>query len=596
MFFVFFCKNKPEHRFKPIDFTIFVVSPKQLCVERFINILVIDNNSDNVNSLRAMLSGGGNNMIFCENETSALPILEKRKVGIVLINIQSKSVNGFELLQRLKSNPNSRDAYKIVISESTSSGARLVKGFKEGAVDYISTPFNANLVKAKIEVFKSLYFKDRRINQLLENIFPQTILQDLSTIGKFSPKKIDEGVVLFTDFVAFTKSAQNQTPLKLLHELEGYFNKFDKIIERYQLEKIKTIGDAYMALAGVTEQNSNAAIRATLAAIEIRDYVINRKQLAIATNSPYWDIRIGLHLGPLVAGVIGSKKISFDVWGDTVNIAARAEQNSMENSITVTDAVVEKIQDYFDVTHRGEVKLKYESHADMFFVNQLKQEHSLFNEGKLPNSALRIACDLPPMDFEFARRFIINKLKSSLPDELDYHNIKHTLNVEKAAIRIAKLEGVSGEELILLRTAVLFHDAGFILRYSKNEEFGIKMAEIELKKFGYNEHQIKVVSDIITATRREVCPITLLEMIMCDADHDYLGRADYHNVAKTLRNELANYGKPMNEIEWIEFQIEYLENIHIYHTQTSKNIRDRGKSFRIKELKEMKAKLIKDSL
>jgi len=560
-------------------------------LERFINILVIDSNPINIKDLRIMLSFGGNNLIFCKDETSALPVLEKRKVGIILINIQIEAINGFELLQRLKSNPNSKDAYKIVISESTSSGAKLVKGFKEGAVDYISSPFNPNLVKAKIEVFKSLYFKDRRINQLLENILPQTILQELSNVGKFSPKKIDEGVVLFTDFIAFTKSAKLQKPLQLLHELESYFTKFDEIMDRYQLEKIKTIGDAYMALAGVTEKNNNAAVRATLAAIEIRNYVISRRQLAIATNKAYWDIRIGIHLGPLVAGVIGSKKISFDVWGDTVNIAARAEQNSIENSITITDAVVEKIASYFDLIHRGEVKLKYGSTADMFFVDQLKTEYSLFNEGKLPNRELRMACDLPPMDFEFARRFIINKLKSSLPEELDYHNIKHTLNVEKAAIRIAKLEGVSGEELILLRTAVLFHDAGFIVRYSKNEEFGIKMAEVELKKFAYVDHQIKTVTDIISSTQRDASPKTLLEKIMCDADHDYLGRADYHNVAKTLRNELANYGKPMTDLEWVDFQIQYLEKVHRFYTETAINIRKRSKVFRINELKEMKSKL-----
>lgn len=539
-----------------------------------------------------MLLGGGNNLIFCQDEVSALPELEKRKFGIILVNIESKSVNGLELLQRLKSNPNSKDSYKIVISPSTSNGAGLVKGFREGAVDYISTPFNQNLVKAKIEVFKSLYFKDLRISQLLENIFPQNILQELRTVGKFTQKKIDEGVVLFTDFIAFTQSAKDQNPLILLQELEMYFNKFDEIIDRYNLEKIKTIGDAYMALAGVTEKNSNPAIRATLAAIEIRNYVLSRKQLAKATNRAYWDIRIGLHLGPLVAGVIGTKKISYDVWGNTVNIAARAEQNSKENSITVTNAVVEQISDYFDVTHRGEIKLKYGNHADMFFVDQLKLKHSLFNEGKLPNRDLRISCDLPPMDFEFARRFIINKLKSSLPDELDYHNIKHTLNVEKAAIRIAKLEGVKGEELILLRTAVLFHDAGFIFRYSENESFGIKMAEIELKKFGYSTEQIEIISNIITATRRDLCPVTLLEKIMCDADHDYLGRADYHIVAKTLRHELANYGKTMSECEWIEFQIEYLENVHQYFTQTSKNIRERGKLRRIKELKQLRKLII----
>ena len=551
-------------------------------MERFINILVIDNNPININGLRAMLIGGGNNLIFCEDEDSALPILEKRKIGIILINIERQSVNGFELLQRLKSNPNSEEAYKIVISESTSSGARLVKGLREGAVDYLSSPFNPNLVKAKIEVFKTLYFKDRRINQLLGNIFPQNVLNDLNTTGKFSPKRIEEGVVLFTDFVAFSKIAKHQKPMELLHQLEEYFNKFDEIVERYELEKVKTIGDAYMALAGVNEPNKKPAVRACLAAVEMRDYIINRKQLALATNKDFWEIRIGIHSGPLVAGIIGSKKISFDVWGDTVNIAARAEQNSEANNISITDRIAGHVLPYFELTHRGEIEIKYGGQVDMFFLEQLKPKFSLFEEGKLANSKLRKTCDLVTMDFDFARRFILNKLKSSLPDELVYHDIKHTLNVERSAERI---EGVEGEELILLKTAVLFHDAGFIFTYEENEELAIKLIEKELPHFGYSDEQIKEITKIIMSTTREVEPKTLLEKIMCDADHDYLGRADYHVVANRLRIELEAQNRKMTDKEWIDFQLNYLENVHEFYTETAKNIRERGKQLRIQELK-----------
>lgn len=538
-----------------------------------------------------MLTGGGNNLIFCEDEESALPILEKRTIGIILLNIERKSVDGFEMLQRLKSNPHSEEAYKIVISESTSSGARLVKGLREGAVDYLSSPFNPNLVKAKIEVFKTLYFKDRRINQLLANIFPQNVLNDLNTTGKFSPKRIEEGVVLFTDFVAFSKIAKERKPMELLHQLEEYFNKFDQIVERYDLEKVKTIGDAYMALAGVNEPNKKPAVRACLAALEMRDYIINRKQLALATNQDYWEIRIGIHSGPLVAGIIGSKKISFDVWGDTVNIAARAEQNSEADNISITDRIAGHVLPYFNLTHRGEIEIKYGGQVDMFFLENLKQKFSLFEEGKLANSKLRKGCDLVTMDFDFARRFILNKLKSTLPDELVYHDIKHTLNVERSAERIASLEGVEGEELILLKTAVLFHDAGFIYTYEKNEELAIQMIQKELPNFGYTEEQISEVTKIVESTMREVEPVSLLEKIMCDADHDYLGRADYHVVANRLRIELEVRNKKMTDLEWIDFQLNYLEKVHVFYTDTAKNIRERGKQLRIQELKNQKAEI-----
>ena len=562
-------------------------------MERFINILIIDSDEDTVRGLKSILNGGGNNVISVPNEKEAYIILDKRDIGIILVSA-SENKGGVELLRRLKQHPKGAEIYKIVITDEKGSGTKLVKGFREGAVDHIIKPFNPNLVKAKIEVFKALFFKDQRINQLLTNIFPRNVLEDLNVQGKFSPQRIEEGTVLFTDFVAFTKIAKHMLPLELLKRLETYFNKFDEIIDRYQLEKIKTIGDAYMALSGVTEKNSKPAVRACLAALEMRDYMVNEKLFAQATGKDYWEIRIGIHSGPLVAGIIGAKKISFDVWGDTVNIAARAEHHSVPNGITITDRVAGHAIPYFNLEHRGEIDIKHGGAVDMYFLNNLKGPYSLFEEGKLPSSKLRKGCGLMTMDFEHARRTILNRLKSSLPDELTYHDIKHTLNVEKAAQQLAKLEGIKGEELVLLRTAVLFHDVGYILTNEGNEEIAIKLMRSELPNFGYTEKQIQQVADIIRATIRGTRPTSLLEMIMCDADHDYLGRADYHSVASKLRIELEQQGKTMTDIEWVNFQLNYLENEHVYYTETAQNIRKPGKSRRIAELKNQLNELTKE--
>jgi predicted metal-dependent HD superfamily phosphohydrolase len=137
----------------------------------------------------------------------------------------------------------------------------------------------------------------------------------------------------------------------------------------------------------------------------------------------------------------------------------------------------------------------------------------------------------------------------------------------------------------LLQTAVLYHDAGFILDYHSNEEFAVLMAKNNLPKYGYSPEQIEIVSKIILATSSDCEPETLLEKIMCDADHDYLGRADYYNVAKKLRLELENFGKKMSDVIWIQFQLNYLENEHRFYTETAKNIRLHGKKVRIAELK-----------
>jgi adenylate cyclase len=561
-------------------------------LERFINILIIDENTRNRKGLKEILSGGGNNILQADTVEEAMTTLKKKEIGILLINIDNPTLGGIELLQKMKEVSAVKNMYKIVITSDSISGAKMVKGLNEGAVDFITYPFNPNLIKAKIEVYKSLYYKDQRINQLLENIFPSAVLDDLSNNSKFSPKRVENGVILFTDFVDFSLKAKNIKPIRLLKKLEYYFNKFDEITNRYKLEKIKTIGDAYMALAGVTENHPEPEIRACLAALEIRDFLRTERNIARALNRDYWEIRVGIHMGPVVAGIIGGSKISFDVWGDTVNIAARAEQGSKPGFITITDAVKIQISNHFITESRGEVSIhKRGGSLPMYYLIDINPDHAMPEDEKVASGALRVKCGLSSMDFLQMRRDITNRLRSLLPEDLIYHDLNHTLNVEKAAIRFAKLEGVDEESMQLLQTAVLYHDSGFILRYDDNEEFAMQLAKSNLPRFGYTPSQIKKVIQIIASTRHGAKPTDLLEQIMCDADHDYLGRADYYTVSQKLRIEMENYGKSMSEKEWMTFQLTYLENTHRYFTETAQNIRVQGKKHRIAELKTILASL-----
>ena len=222
----------------------------------------------------------------------------------------------------------------------------------------------------------------------------------------------------------------------------------------------------------------------------------------------------------------------------------------------------------------------------MFTLNKLKNEYSLYKEGKVANDQIRNICELSNVDFDHMRKDLLNKLKASLPEEVVYHDLAHTLNVEKAALRFAKLEGLDEEETMILQTAVLYHDAGFIVSNVDNEKFAINLAKTNLSKFGYTDFQIDEIIKIIDSTK-QISQNTpdLLSKIMCDADHDYFGRADYYIVSKKLREENENYGKVMSDKEWIIYQLNYLENIHEYKTETAKNIRQFGKNIRIDELK-----------
>lgn len=560
-------------------------------MERFVNIMIIEQDDAVRNRLKKLLLGGGNNILSVKTIKDALPIIDQKEIGIYLVDIDD-SLNGETNLKSIKDRSQFKNHYIILLTKENSESVNLVKGMHQGAVDFITYPFQENIIKSKIEVYKTLYFKDQRIGQLLNNIFPENVLSELSSNGKFSPKRIENGVVLFTDFVDFSLKSKMLNPLRLIHQLERYFIKFDEIVTRYNLEKIKTIGDAYMALAGVTENKPEPAVRACLAAIEIRDYIQTERDIALATKTDFWEIRIGLHMGPLVAGIIGTNKYNFDVWGDTVNIAARAEASTKRGTITITSNIFEKIEPYFDTVTRGKVDiLKRGGAIDMYFLQNLKREFGMYSEGNAPKSALRIQCGLPSVDFKNLRTHILNQLKSLLPEYLSYHDLPHTIDVEKAVIRYANLEGISKEDLILLRTAALFHDAGFILQYHKNEDIGIGMVRSALPKYGYTNNQIDKIVQIINATKLSVEPSSLLEQIMCDADHDYIGRPEYHIIAKKLREELALNKKVFTEREWIEFQLEFLENQHVYYTETANNIRSISKNKRIKELKKQLKKL-----
>ena len=555
---------------------------------KYINILIVDDNLKTQIGLKEILYEKETNILISESYEDALTIVSRKKIGIIFLNIDSETYQKPTYIKKIKDVSLIKNTYILAITNNEYKGIKSVKGLKEGTVDYITLPLTPNLIKTKVDVFKSLYFKDIKINQLLQNIFPKNVLSDLNEQGRFLPRRIENGVVLFTDFIHFSQKSKQIKPMELLRKLEYYFNYFEKVVNRFKLEKIKTIGDSYMVIGGVNDFIKEPAIRACLAAIEIKDFVLNEKRIAKATKKDYWDIRIGIHSGPLVAGIIGNKKINFDVWGDTVNIASRAEQASEENEITITKSIVDQIGDFFEIKQRGEIEIKKRGGMiKMFFLKKIKDEHSLFNKGITPSSSLRVMCDLPNINLESMRTDILKRIKNLLPKNLLYHNIEHTLDVEKTALFLAEIEGLNEEETRILQTAVLYHDYGFTQNYNDNEKHAIQYAIKNLPKYGYTQKQIQAITEIITVTKKDANPPkNLLEKIILDADHDYLGREDYSMIAEKLRIELESFGYKMSDNQWIAFQLNYLENKHRFYTETAKNLRIQTKKENIKKLKQ----------
>ena len=211
----------------------------------------------------------------------------------------------------------------------------------------------------------------KRSDDLLMNILPEETALELKTNGKVAAKRFESVTVLFTDFEGFTLYAENLAPEKLVESIDYYFSKFDAIIEKYDLEKIKTSGDSYMCAGGLPFQTEDHAYKIVLAAKEILKFV--KESLTENPNhQTRFKIRIGINTGPVVAGVVGTKKFAYDIWGDTVNIASRMETNSIPGKINISENTYQHIKNSFDCEYRGEVAVKNKGMMKMYFVNEIK--------------------------------------------------------------------------------------------------------------------------------------------------------------------------------------------------------------------------------
>ena len=219
---------------------------------------------------------------------------------------------------------------------------------------------------------KNLNQERAKSDSLLLNILPASIAEELKANDAVSPRHYESASVLFTDFVGFTQIAEGMTPDELIAELDSCFSRFDTIARKHNLEKIKTIGDSYMAAGGVPASNGTHAVDCVLAALEIQRFMMELAQTKKKQNQPCWQLRLGIHTGPLVAGVIGREKFAYDVWGDTVNTASRLESSGVAGRINISGATHEQVKDSFECEYRGKIPAKHKGEIDMYFVNKIK--------------------------------------------------------------------------------------------------------------------------------------------------------------------------------------------------------------------------------
>ena len=221
---------------------------------------------------------------------------------------------------------------------------------------------------------KIIAAEKERSDNLLLNILPEEIAEELKENGKATPKHYDTVSVLFTDFKGFTKIAEKLTPQELVEELNHCFLEFDFIIDKFNLEKIKTIGDAYMCAGGIPVKNTTNPVDIVNAGLEIKEYMEHLKRVREEKGEDYWELRIGIHTGPVIAGVVGKNKFAYDIWGDAVNTASRMESSGVPGKVNISGTTYELVKDHFECTYRGKIQAKNKGEIDMYIVEGVKKK------------------------------------------------------------------------------------------------------------------------------------------------------------------------------------------------------------------------------
>lgn len=256
-----------------------------------------------------------------------------------------------------------------------SSVAFLMYNFrKSDEANIIITKQKQELNKQKEDLVQknSLVEKQKEeVEKLLLNILPSEVAEELKTTGAAKAKTFSMVTVMFTDFKDFTSVSEKVSAELLVDEIHTCFSAFDRILQNYKIEKIKTIGDAYLCVSGLPASNYTHATDMIKAAFEIRDYMIERKKEKETKGEIPFQIRIGIHTGPVVAGIVGVKKFAYDIWGDTVNLASRMESSSEAGKVNISGTTYELVKDKFNCIHRGKIQAKNKGEIDMYFVESV---------------------------------------------------------------------------------------------------------------------------------------------------------------------------------------------------------------------------------
>jgi adenylate cyclase len=334
-------------------------------------LLVVDDTPANIQVLSATLKEKGYRISVATNGKQAIDVVGRVRPDLILLDVMMPEMDGFETCRRLKASEATRDIPVIFLTARTETGD-IVKGFELGAVDYVAKPFNAHELLARVHTHLTMDRLHRENERLLLSILPASIAARLKSGDGGIADHFPEVSVLFADIVDFTVLSDGMSPKPLVSLLDDLFTQFDDLAGRHGVEKIKTIGDCYMAVCGLPDPRADHAAALAEMALEMVEELKRFNQ----SRSTSLQIRIGLHTGPVVAGVIGRSKFIYDLWGDTVNLASRMESTGLPNRIQVTEQMQRTLVGAFELEERGEVEIKGKGRLRTWLVGRRKPSSS----------------------------------------------------------------------------------------------------------------------------------------------------------------------------------------------------------------------------
>jgi class 3 adenylate cyclase len=343
------------------------------------NILVVDDNEMNRDVLARRLQKLGLGVDMAVNGLEALEKVRQKPFDLVLLDIMMPEMNGYEVLQTMKTDLGLRHIPVIMISAIDEIDS-IVRCIDLGAEDYLTTPFNPTLLKARVGAcLEKKSFRDQeqeylaaiekersRYEDLLQLILPIDIVRELKETNAVQPRRYENVAIMFADIVGFTAFCQTHDPEVVVERLQYVIETLEEIGHRHGLEKIKTIGDAFMAASGLLQKTETPVLDCVRAALEMHQ--------AMEDIVGEWKLRIGIHIGPVLAGIIGRRKYLFDVWGDTVNTASRVESHGVPGSVNLSEAAANLVRTACDLESRGFVLVKGKGEMEMFLVSRLRDE------------------------------------------------------------------------------------------------------------------------------------------------------------------------------------------------------------------------------